>query len=210
VGPLTGLAVRGGTAPTASLKDTLTGFWRAERPSELRRVSLKAVTVGRADVRLARPNIQIYDVHVVDLYQWARARYFRWCGGCRYKSKARFGFGTRPNFRTDHADFQPKVRSGGQPSKSKNHLIFQYNMAEREGAHKWCKHLILGPFLIRYFSSLQGHLQMPIGALMKGDGPVATDKRKAPGLVSPGASRGRRSYQAICLRSAARTANAPL
>jgi hypothetical protein len=25
-------------------------------------------------VRFARPSIQIYDVHVVDLYQWVRAR----------------------------------------------------------------------------------------------------------------------------------------
>jgi hypothetical protein len=31
-----------------------------------------------------------------------------WREGCRYKSKARFELGTRPNFRTDHADFQPK------------------------------------------------------------------------------------------------------
>jgi hypothetical protein len=29
----------------------------------------------RADVRFARPNIQIYDAHVVDLYQWVYARY---------------------------------------------------------------------------------------------------------------------------------------
>lgn len=26
-------------------------------------------------VRFARPNIQIYDAHVVDLYQWVRTRY---------------------------------------------------------------------------------------------------------------------------------------
>jgi hypothetical protein len=26
-------------------------------------------------VRFARPNIQIYDAHVVDLYQWVCARY---------------------------------------------------------------------------------------------------------------------------------------
>jgi hypothetical protein len=29
----------------------------------------------RADVRFARPNIQIYDAHVVDLYQWVCAQY---------------------------------------------------------------------------------------------------------------------------------------
>ena len=29
----------------------------------------------RADVRFARPDIQIYDAHVVDLYQWVCARY---------------------------------------------------------------------------------------------------------------------------------------
>src|SRR6267154_4600207 len=31
----------------------------------------------RADVRFARPNIQIYDAHAVDLYQWVCARYSR-------------------------------------------------------------------------------------------------------------------------------------
>ena len=30
----------------------------------------------RTDVRFARPNIQIYDAYVVDLYQWVCARYF--------------------------------------------------------------------------------------------------------------------------------------
>ena len=34
-----------------------------------------AILIARAYARFARPNIQIYDVHVVDLYQWARARY---------------------------------------------------------------------------------------------------------------------------------------
>jgi hypothetical protein len=30
-----------------------------------------------ADIRFARPNIQIYDAHAVDLYQWVCARYAR-------------------------------------------------------------------------------------------------------------------------------------
>ena len=70
-------------------------------------------------VRFARPNIQIYDANVVDLYQWVLCAIFRWCEGCRYKSKARFEFGTRPNFRTDHVDFQPKGPPGGQQSNIK-------------------------------------------------------------------------------------------
>ena len=32
-------------------------------------------TRAGAGVRFARPNIQIYDAHVVDVYQWACARY---------------------------------------------------------------------------------------------------------------------------------------
>ena len=41
--------------------------------------AVEATDIGddshRADARFARPNIQIYDAHVVDLYQWVCARY---------------------------------------------------------------------------------------------------------------------------------------
>jgi hypothetical protein len=57
------------------------------------------------------------------------------------------------------------------------------------GAQKWRKHLISWPFLIRYFSSLQGHLQMPIGALMKGDGRCRRQKKSPRAGVPWGKSR---------------------
>ena len=41
----------------------------------------------RADVRFARPNIQIYDAHVVDLYQWVCARYLVGVKGAETKAK---------------------------------------------------------------------------------------------------------------------------
>jgi hypothetical protein len=38
-------------------------------------------------VRFARPNIQIYDAHVVDLYQWVGARYLVGVKGAETKAK---------------------------------------------------------------------------------------------------------------------------
>ena len=63
---------------------------------------------NRADVRFARPNIQIYDAHVVDLYQWVAARYF---------------VGVK--------DAETKKQSGANHRKTTIYLIFQYDMAER-------------------------------------------------------------------------------
>src|SRR5271169_4077182 len=40
----------------------------------------------RANVRFARPNIQIYDTHVVDLYQWVCARYLVGVKGAETKA----------------------------------------------------------------------------------------------------------------------------
>ena len=42
--------------------------------------------VDRADVRFARPSIQIYDAHVVDLYQWVGARYLVGVKGAETKA----------------------------------------------------------------------------------------------------------------------------
>ena len=42
----------------------------------------------RADVRFARPNIQIYDAPVVDLYQWVCAQYLVGVKGAETKDKA--------------------------------------------------------------------------------------------------------------------------
>src|SRR5260370_22910193 len=58
----------------------------------------------RADVRFARPNIQIYDAHVVDLYQWVCARHFVGVKGAETKASA-VKLGSRPNFRKDYASF---------------------------------------------------------------------------------------------------------
>jgi hypothetical protein len=38
-------------------------------------LSRKFTALDRAGVRFIRPNIQIYDAHVVDLYQWVCAQY---------------------------------------------------------------------------------------------------------------------------------------
>ena len=40
----------------------------------------------------ARPNIQIYDAHVVDLYQWVCARYLVGVKGYRNKGKAQLSW----------------------------------------------------------------------------------------------------------------------
>src|SRR5260370_6021583 len=77
----------------------------------------------RADVRFARPNIQIYDAHVVDLYQWVCARHFVGVKGAETKASA-VKLGSRPNFRKDYASFSKlcpvQKQSGGQPSKYEN------------------------------------------------------------------------------------------
>lgn len=52
----------------------------------------------RADVRFVRPNIQIYDAHVVDLYQRVCARYLVDVKGAETKA-TRVKLGSRPNFR---------------------------------------------------------------------------------------------------------------
>ena len=46
---------------------------RATRPQI--RSSRKLTALDRADVRFIRPNVQIYDAHVADLYQWVCAQY---------------------------------------------------------------------------------------------------------------------------------------
>jgi hypothetical protein len=57
---------------------------------------LRQVTLARSEmvtiliaqiVRLVRPNIQIYDTHVVDLYQWVCARYRVGVKGAETKAK---------------------------------------------------------------------------------------------------------------------------
>jgi hypothetical protein len=48
----------------------------------------RSLLAVRADVRFARSNIQIYDAHVVDLYQWVCAQYLVGVKGAETKGKA--------------------------------------------------------------------------------------------------------------------------
>ena len=90
-------------------------------------------TLDRADVRFARPNIQIYDAYVVDLYQWVCARYFVGVEVQKQRQSA-VKLGSRPNFRTDHAGFQnpvpPRTIRGSTIEKQRFALYFNM-MAER-------------------------------------------------------------------------------
>jgi hypothetical protein len=76
-------------------------------------------------VRFARPNIQNYDAHVVDLYQWVGARHLVGVKGTDTTAKSDF------NSALDRISDQvtltsnPKVRSRGQLSKSTIYLIFK-------------------------------------------------------------------------------------
>src|ERR1700730_14000710 len=65
-------------------------------------LSRKLTALDRTDVRFVRPNIQIYDAHVVDLYQWVSAQYLVGVKGAETKAK-RVKLGSRPNFRAVYA-----------------------------------------------------------------------------------------------------------
>src|SRR2546427_9170338 len=75
----------------------------------------------RADVRFARPNIQIYDAHVVDLYQWVCARYLVGVKGAETKASA-VKLGSRPISERITLAFQNPVPEAirGQLSKYDN------------------------------------------------------------------------------------------
>jgi hypothetical protein len=64
----------------------------------------------RADVRFARPNTQIYDAHVVALYQWVCARYLVGVKAAGTKASA-VKLGSRPNFRKNYVGFPNPVPS---------------------------------------------------------------------------------------------------
>jgi hypothetical protein len=61
-------------------------------------------TVIAQIARFARPNIEIYDAHVINLFQSICARYLVGVKSADTKENA-MELGTRPNFRTDHAGF---------------------------------------------------------------------------------------------------------
>jgi hypothetical protein len=58
----------------------------------------------------ARPNIQIYDAHVVDLYQWVCARYLVGVKGADIKAKCDLSSALDRISEQTTTDFQPKVR----------------------------------------------------------------------------------------------------
>jgi hypothetical protein len=78
--------------------------------------------------RFTRPNIQIYDAHVVDLYKWVCARFFVGVKGAETKASA-VKLGSRPNFRKDYAGFPnpvpPRSNPGVNPQNTHIYLIFQ-------------------------------------------------------------------------------------
>jgi hypothetical protein len=76
-------------------------------------------------VRFARPNIQIYDARVVDLYQWVCAQYLVGVKGAETKAKrslARLSTEFQSGSRWLSKPYPAQKQSGGQPSKNKNLL----------------------------------------------------------------------------------------
>src|SRR5258705_8354338 len=71
----------------------------------------------RADVRFARPNIQIYDAHVVDLYQWVCARYLVGVKGAETKASA-VKLGSRPISERITLAFQNPVPPRSNPGST--------------------------------------------------------------------------------------------
>ncbi len=80
-------------------------------------------------VRFARPNIQIYDAHVVDLYQWVCARYLVGVKGADTKAKRDLSSALDRISERITLTSNPKVpsrgKSGRQPLKTEIHLKFQ-------------------------------------------------------------------------------------
>ena len=87
-------------------------------------------------VRFARPNIQIYDARIVDLYQWVCAQYLVGVKGAETKAKrslARLSTEFQSGSRWLSKPYPAQKKSGDQPSKTRIYIIFQEDMAEREG-----------------------------------------------------------------------------
>ena len=85
-------------------------------------------------VRFARPNIQIYDAHVVDLYQWVCARYLVGVKGAETKAKRSQARLLTEFQNGSHWIFTNAVAPRGirlSHRKTKIYFIFQYDMAER-------------------------------------------------------------------------------
>ena len=72
---------------TKSLVSYKIGPWRRGKIRVLAARSENGDHSDRADVRFVRRSIQIYDAHVVDLYQWICARYLIGMKGAETKAK---------------------------------------------------------------------------------------------------------------------------
>lgn len=74
-------------------------------------MTIEMVTTLTAQMSdLLRPTIQIYDAHVVDLYQWVCSRYLVCVKGAGTKATT-VKLGSRPIFRKDYVGFPTPVRS---------------------------------------------------------------------------------------------------
>jgi hypothetical protein len=87
--------------------------------------SIEIVTTLIAQiVPFARPNIQIYDAHVVDLYQWVCARYLVGVKGADTKAKRDLSSAHDRISKQITTDFQPKGPFGKPPRKTAFVLYF--------------------------------------------------------------------------------------
>src|SRR6266436_6043223 len=77
-----------------------------------------------ADIRFARPNIQIYDAHVVDLYQWVCARYLVGVKGADTTAKRDLNLALDRISERITLISNPKVRSEAQHRKAQFTLYF--------------------------------------------------------------------------------------
>jgi len=90
-----------------------------------------------ADVLFARPNIQIYDARIVDLYQWVCARYLVGVK-CRNNGEAQLSSALdRISERITLQTLSRLESIRGQHLKTNIYLIFQYDMAEREAVNPY-------------------------------------------------------------------------
>ena len=87
-----------------------------------------ATTLIAQIVRFARPNIQIYDAHVVDLYQWVCARYLVGVKSAETKAST-VKLGSRPYFRTDSRTLSPQ-----KSTIEKQKLTLYFNKIWRRGS----------------------------------------------------------------------------
>jgi hypothetical protein len=87
--------------------------------------ALRMVTTLIAQIfPFARPNIQICDAHVVDLYQWVCARYFVGVKGADTKAKRDLSSALDRISEQITTDFQPKGPFGEVDSENRALFIF--------------------------------------------------------------------------------------